>query len=280
MCQYCLDAAATHKVLGRRTILKFAGAAAGAALAPQAFAASDKRPPKPQNVISPDAALDRLVQGNGRYVDGVSRRHDFKHEREALSTGQNPYAAILSCADSRIAPEYCFDSARGDLFVCRIAGNFASDEVVASLEYAVQVLNTPLIMVLGHEACGAVDATIKSVKDGTTLPGHLPSLVAAIKPAVDAVKNDAGDPRCRRHLRAQVGKSRSDRLNELRITWRAPCLGPASSRLAAVRARRERADAPASSPASGYRRCSSERDAKRPAENCRRAAWRADRIPR
>jgi carbonic anhydrase len=110
-----------------------------------------------------------------------------------LSTGQNPYAAILSCADSRIAPEYCFDSARGDLFVCRIAGNFASDEMVASLEYAVQVLNTPLIMVLGHEACGAVDATIKSVKDGTTLPGHLPSLVAAIKPAVDAVKNDSGD---------------------------------------------------------------------------------------
>jgi carbonic anhydrase len=102
-------------------------------------------------------------------------RHDFAHEREALSTGQNPFAAVLSCADSRIAPELCFDTARGDLFVCRIAGNFASDEMVASLEYAVQVLNTPLIMVLGHEACGAVDATIKSVKDGSTLPGHLPS---------------------------------------------------------------------------------------------------------
>jgi len=65
--------------------------------------------------------------------------------------------------------------------------------MVASLEYAVQVLNTPLIMVLGHEACGAVDATIKSVKDGTTLPGHLPSLVAAIKTAVDAAKDDSGD---------------------------------------------------------------------------------------
>ncbi len=193
MCQYCLDAAGTRKVLGRRSLLKVAGAVAGMALVPQAFAANDKPPPKPENVISPDAALDRLVKGNGRYVDGVSRRHDFKHEREALSTGQNPYAAILSCADSRIAPEYCFDSARGDLFVCRIAGNFASDEMTASLEYAVQVLNTPLIMVLGHEACGAVDATIKSVKDGTTLPGHLPSLVAALKPAVDAAKGDSGD---------------------------------------------------------------------------------------
>jgi carbonic anhydrase len=194
MCRHCLDAAATHQVYGRRNILKLAaGATAGLALAPRAFAASDKGPPKPENVISPDAALERLVKGNARYVDGISRRHDFKHEREALSTGQNPYAAILSCADSRIAPEYCFDSARGDLFVCRVAGNFASDEMVASLEYAVQVLNTPLIMVLGHEACGAVDATIKSVKDGTTLPGHLPSLVAAIKPAVDAAKGDSGD---------------------------------------------------------------------------------------
>jgi carbonic anhydrase len=79
------------------------------------------------------------------------------------------------------------------LFVCRVAGNFASDEMVASLEYAVQVLNTPLIMVLGHDACGAVDATIKSVKDGTQLPGHLPSLIAAIKPAVEAVQGQGGD---------------------------------------------------------------------------------------
>jgi carbonic anhydrase len=198
MCRHCLDAAATHQVFERRNILKLAAGAGAAlattiALAPRAFAANDKPPPKPENVVSPDSALERLVKGNARYVDGVSKRHDFKHEREALSTGQNPYAAILSCADSRIAPEYCFDAARGDLFVCRIAGNFASDEVVASLEYAVQVLNTPLIMVLGHQACGAVDATIKSLKDGTTLPGHLPSLVAAIKPAVDAAKNDGGD---------------------------------------------------------------------------------------
>ena len=209
MCQLCLDATGTHQVrgshdaephiVGRRGLLKLgmvAGMAAAASLAtaPAARAKSDKKPvPKPENVMSPDAALERLMQGNARYIDGVSRRHDFKHEREALAGGQNPFAAILSCADSRIAPEYCFDTARGDLFVCRIAGNFASDEMIASLEYAVQVLNTPLIMVLGHEACGAVDATIKSVKDGTTLPGHLPSLITALKPAVDAVKNESGD---------------------------------------------------------------------------------------
>ena len=198
MCEYCSTVSFKHPRIERRSVLKLAAAAAvGSMLASRvtvpAMAAEPAASPKPENVISPKVALDRLMQGNMRYVEGVSRRHDFRHEREALSKGQNPFAAVLSCADSRIAPEYCFDTARGDVFVCRIAGNFASDEMVASLEYAVAVLNTPLIMVLGHEACGAVDATIKSVKDGTTLPGHLPSLVAAIKPAVDAVQGQAGD---------------------------------------------------------------------------------------
>ncbi len=195
MCERCADITPKPTRLARRSLFKLAAGAVGAAagLVPQAFAAPPKAPPKPENVISPDAALHRLIEGNARYVKGEARRHDFRHEREALSKGQNPFAAVLSCANSRIAPEYCFDTARGDLFVCRIAGNFASDEMVASLEYAVQVLNTPLILVLGHEACGAVDATIKSVKDGTTLPGHLPSLVDAIRPAVEAVKNQPGD---------------------------------------------------------------------------------------
>lgn len=108
-----------------------------------------KAPPKPENQLSPDAALKRLLKGNERYVEGVMARHDFKREREALVGGQNPYAAVLSCADSRIAPEYAFDSSRGDLFVCRAAGNFGSDEMTASLEYAVAALGTPLILVLG-----------------------------------------------------------------------------------------------------------------------------------
>ena len=193
MCERCVDAQIKSTQFARRSILKLAAVAAATTIAPRAFAAKAKAPPKPENVLSPDAALDRLMKGNARYVDGVSRRHDFKHEREALSLGQNPFAAVLSCADSRIAPEYCFDAARGDLFVCRVAGNFAGDEMVASLEYAVQVLNTPLILVLGHDSCGAVDATIKSLKDGTTLPGHLPALVAAIRPAVEAVQGQGGD---------------------------------------------------------------------------------------
>ena len=193
MCERCAKAAAVPAI-ERRTILKLAALApACLGFLSQALAQTAKPLPKPENVLSPDAALARLMAGNARYVEGVSRRHDFNHEREPLRTGQNPFAGILSCADSRIAPEYCFDTGRGDVFVCRVAGNFASDEIVASLEYAVQVLNTPLIMVLGHDACGAVDATIKSIKDGTTLPGHLPSLVSAISPAVKAAQGEAGD---------------------------------------------------------------------------------------
>jgi carbonic anhydrase len=178
----------------RRTILRSAALLSmGLAFGNAASAKPVKTPPKPQNVLSPDEALAQLVKGNERYVDGLSRRHDFKHEREALVGGQNPYAAILSCADSRIAPEYAFDTGRGDLFVCRVAGNFANDDTVASLEYSVAILNTPLILVLGHDSCGAVDSTIKSLKDGTTLPGHLPSLVAALTPSVNAVSKESGD---------------------------------------------------------------------------------------
>jgi len=183
----------------RRNFLRSVGvAAAGLALAPSAFAKDTnkdtKTPPKPQNDIPPDEALRRLMKGNERYVEGVSRRHDFKTEREALVGGQNPYAGILSCADSRIAPEYAFDSGRGDLFVCRVAGNFANDDTIASLEYASAILSVPLILVLGHGACGAVSATIKSLKDNTTLPGHLPSLVSNLAPAVKATRDQPGDP--------------------------------------------------------------------------------------
>lgn len=185
-------------VPSRRSAMLFGAAAFGMAIASGAFATGalakeTKQPPKPDNVLSPDAALKRLMEGNARYVSGVSRRHDFTHEREALVGGQNPYAAVLSCADSRIAPEYAFDTGRGDLFVCRVAGNFAGDETVASMEYTVAVLGTPLIMVLGHDNCGAVDATIKSLKDDKPLPGHIPSLVSAIAPAVKAAAQQSGN---------------------------------------------------------------------------------------
>src|SRR4051794_24079128 len=195
MCRLCdtIEAVSVEQTSRRRFLHLAGGIAAGLAFAPPAFAKDTKPPPKPQNAISPAAALERLMQGNARYVEGVARRHDFVHEREPLVGGQNPYASILSCADSRIAPEYAFDSGRGDLFVCRVAGNFANDDTVASLEYGTAVLNSPLILVLGHDNCGAVDATIKSLKDNTTLPGHLPSLVSALSASVKASADQPGD---------------------------------------------------------------------------------------
>jgi carbonic anhydrase len=194
MCERCLENPTQRSLSSRRTVLGLVAASTiGLAFGGAAMAKEVKTPPKPQNVLSPEASLERLLKGNHRYVEGLSQRHDFKHEREALAGGQNPYAGILSCADSRIAPEYAFDSARGDLFVCRVAGNFANDDTVASLEYAVAILNTPLLLVLGHDSCGAVDATIKSLKDNTVLPGHLPSLVAALAPAVKAVSQHEGN---------------------------------------------------------------------------------------
>jgi carbonic anhydrase len=196
MCDICRTTGSrlSHGLSRRHVLHLLAAATASAGFSGALSAKEAKAPPKPQNVVSPDQALEFLRKGNQRYVTGVSRRHDFKHEREALTGGQNPYACILSCADSRIAPEYAFDSGRGDLFVCRVAGNFANAESIASFEYAVAILGAPLILVLGHESCGAIEATIKSLKDNSTLPGHLPSLVNALAPAVKESAQQSGDP--------------------------------------------------------------------------------------
>jgi len=178
----------------RRALLQLMAAGfAGITVARGVGAAEHGAPPKPQNLLSPDAALNRLMAGNARYVAGTGALRDLRHERAALTRGQNPFAAVLGCADSRVSPEYCFDTSLGDIFVCRVAGNIASDDVLASLEYAVAELKTPLVMVLGHESCGAVDAAVKSVTKGAVPPGHLPGLVAALAPAVVAVQKNPGD---------------------------------------------------------------------------------------
>jgi carbonic anhydrase len=159
-----------------------------------AGAANAKRPPPlPENVMTPDAALERLMEGNGRYVAGESAPLNFAADRAALVTGQNPYATILSCSDSRVSPEFCFDEQRGDLFVARVAGNYLTTDFVATLEYAAVVLHTPLIMVLGHQACGAVRAAINAVDNHEQFPGHIQSIASALAPAVRAAKNMPGD---------------------------------------------------------------------------------------
>ena len=214
MCEHC-DSSRPDRLSGlhRRNFLKLAMAAvAGFGVTRYATAAEKAAPPKPGNVLSPDAAFERLMKGNARYVDGDMKSHDFIAERPALVMGQNPFAGILSCADSRIAPEYTFDTGRGDLFVCRVAGNFANKDSIASFEYGVAVLGVPFILVLGHDSCGAVDSTIKAVKEGVTFPGHIPSLVKALSPAVKSSMSQSGsllDNSIRQNVRLNVASLRS-----------------------------------------------------------------------
>lgn len=139
-----------------------------------------------QNAIPPAQALERLMQGNARYAANTPNERDFSAQRAARAEAQFPVAAIVSCSDSRVVPDLVFDQSPGDLFVVRLAGNIVDDDAHASLEYAVMVLNAPLIFIMGHTSCGAVEAAIKVVKDRVELPGHLPGLIAAIEPAVIA----------------------------------------------------------------------------------------------
>lgn len=196
--------------ISRRTILSLGAAAAWAgAFAIPSFA-QDAASATPPNAVSPDEALKRLLDGNARYAANAPAIKDFSAGRAARVAKQHPFAAILSCADSRVAPELAFDQGPGELFVVRVAGNFVDDDGLASLEYGVKFLGVPLIVVLGHTNCGAVEATIKVVKDNAKLPGHLPGLVRAIKPAVEAAKKakaaDLLDAAIAENVRYNVGR--------------------------------------------------------------------------
>jgi carbonic anhydrase len=192
MCDQHCSAPAGPSLLpiSRRGILASGAALLSAGAALSACAAAP--PQSPSNAISAEEALKRLLDGNARYVANAPEQKDYSAGRAARVAAQYPFASILSCADSRVAPELAFDQGPGDLFVVRVAGNFLNDDGLASLEYGALILNIPLIMVLGHSNCGAVDATIKVLKDGTKLPGHLPGLVNSIKPAVEAAKAKGG----------------------------------------------------------------------------------------
>lgn len=179
----------------RRALGAGLGLASAAFLGGFALPASAQEPAAAPNAISPDEALKRLMEGNARYVANTPANKDFSAGRAARTTAQYPFAGLVSCADSRVAPELAFDQGPGELFVVRVAGNFVNDDGLASLEYGVKFLGMPLIMVLGHTNCGAVDATIKVVKDNISLPGHLDDLVSHIKPAVQiALKEKPDDP--------------------------------------------------------------------------------------
>lgn len=142
-------------------------------------------------VPAPKASpLDRLLAGNRRFVEGKPLHQNTSLERRGeVAKGQHPSAVIVGCADSRVPPELVFDQGLGDLFVVRCAGNVLGDAALGSIEYAVEHLNVELVLVLGHERCGAVDAVVK----GGELPGHLNAFTSAIAPVVESAKKKGGD---------------------------------------------------------------------------------------
>jgi carbonic anhydrase len=176
----------------RREFVRLSGMAAGMALSSTGFAIGQPAPAR-----DPNAVLDRLVEGNKHFVKGElthpgRRPEDFV----PLAEGQAPLAVIVGCADSRVSPELIFDQGVGDLFVVRVAGNAVSGAgpfIKGSVEFAVAELGARLVVVLGHEACGAVKAAVAHIDANDTLPGAIRDLVEVIRPAAEAVRGKTGD---------------------------------------------------------------------------------------
>ncbi len=205
----------TRSHLSRRTLLSAGGAAAvalgAAAVSPSAAVAAT---PVEDSVDTPAEALRRLQAGNRRFTSGHGRHpHQGLADLHRLAAGQHPFAITVGCADSRVAPEVLFDQGLGDLFDNRVAGNIVDDLLLGSVEFAVEEFGSLLIVVLGHERCGAITATIDAIHSGGTAPGHIGTIVDALRPVVEPVLEQPGDPvenAVRANIAAQV-RSLSER---------------------------------------------------------------------
>lgn len=146
-----------------------------------------------RGAMSPDDALHLLMEGNRRYTSKDFAPQDYSARGTALVKEHEPIAAILGCGDARVGAELIFDRGPGDLFMVRVAGNFLSDYGLASLEFCVEFLNVPLLMVMGHTNCGAVTSAIEVVENRQDLPGRLFVLIDALEPSVLRAKMDHPD---------------------------------------------------------------------------------------
>lgn len=184
--------------LDRRTLLRGLGLlAAGAALdlaAPQSAKATADANRVASGLarherIDPYSALRRLVDGNCRFVNGeMIHPHQDPERREEVARGQQPFAQVFSCIDSRVPPEVVFDQGLGDLFVIRTGAQTLDELIQGSVEFGPLEYGTPLVVVMGHQGCGAVAAAVESLEHGTDLGPYLNRIVAALKPAYDAAK--------------------------------------------------------------------------------------------
>jgi carbonic anhydrase len=163
-----------------RTVFLTGLASLAAAALPRAAGAATALEPEPPYAGSPAASLARLEAGNERFRTGHPIRPPYQTPD---ARAQKPFAALLVCADSRVGPELVFDQGLGSLFVCRVAGNTADDEVTGSLEYAVEHLHAPLVAVIGHSGCGACTETLNTLDSGLLPPASVAAVVRAILPA-------------------------------------------------------------------------------------------------
>ena len=193
----------------RREVLQGAGRAGAAAMVGGRTVASTQGGSAPQVApagkdLTPQRAFELLQQGNRTFLDS-SQTGAVTHaqRRLDLARGQQPFAAYVSCSDSRVPPELLFGRGLGELFIIRNAGNTVDTVALGSIEYAVTVLGVPLVVVMGHESCGAVAAAMKVVNENATFPGSIGRMVEPIIPAVLQSRSGSGDP-LDRAVRANV----------------------------------------------------------------------------
>ena len=174
--------------------------------APSATSASPEARP-----ATPAAAFARLMEGNKRWVSGDLQHPDRDpNRRQFVSEKQKPFGAILSCIDSRVPPELLFDTGLGDLYVMRTGGEAVGPVVTGSVEYGPMTSGTPLVVVLGHQRCGAIEAAYNSIRDGKPLPGNLNAIAKALRPAYDQAVKEGGPDPVETMARAQVTLTAAD----------------------------------------------------------------------
>ncbi|MFY9663107.1 MAG: carbonic anhydrase [Candidatus Cybelea sp.] len=178
----------SHERIAFNRAAFLAGSLAAATALPE-VARGSASPASSGPAPSPERLLERLMAGNNRFVhnDFPTLTNRIAEKREMLKKGQAPFAAMLSCADSRVVPNLVFVQGLGDLFVTRVAGNYPDDLVAGSIEYAVEHLGTRLVMVLGHESCGAVAAVYSAIETKTALPPHLSTIQRFLAPGISDV---------------------------------------------------------------------------------------------
>jgi carbonic anhydrase len=169
--------------LSRRQLLRIGLTATAASFLTGGLECTFSEQAHAQSPLTPDAALAALTEGNKRFMSGalIAHEQDLTILKQHTEEKQEPFAAVLSCADSRVPVELVFDQSIGHIFVTRVAGNFITPEIIASLEYGAVVLGIKVILVIGHSNCGAVKATIQ----GKEVPGQISALFPHIQPAVD-----------------------------------------------------------------------------------------------